>query len=949
MRILQIDAARFGVLNVEKPIEFSNGLNLWISRNQAGKTTLLTFLEWMLYGPLATRGQRDPKGVERWTPWSGGQPMGRLVIQPELPNWPGEMMVSARFNDYFIQLSEYRTQKTLTDRVEVNKNGEWNLGQQLLNLSRESFRLSLSALQENLVEPLRGGSLRQMVTSDLGKLVENPDVAKVDRLLGSLETPMFHLDNGPARTIKEHKIDITRELDILGLERKQLEQRLGEFRELITERDTLSSQLEQQERVVQGLERQANHLELARNYYLIEVARQVDEAPAEKEDWKTAHPEYMQITPELEQEVTKLATQLEVVEQELTHTQDEMKQLEQQLLLEEQKSHGSSDASVAAALQLREAAVEVERAHNDFQRARVRLEEVEGKIPTDVRNRYMELQKLFEPHAANLTAIMDWQKDHMKINEYLAELRERRADLQIMTRVKLPLTFYIGLGLAAFSWLPIPFAGNLGIIFGWVPYIIWALILVVAIVLMYPYWRMRKATGPAAVELREVIKPAIDEGLNQLGAQDRKRRRFIELYEIDRNTWDKLVDNILEYTQLDMQMREYTTALRDVEILKSRRDTAWVSISEVHPLAPLGVDMGWLNEQLAAIGGPAPTQDTLATLRARIDENRKDLQRLTAQRDQYASALEQRLAPVGFAAQLKQGLRSAVDGFRQVALRVNRTRSTSDRSTFYEEATRGLAMSEPDFRREWGKLNPAEQERLSQLASTQQGFDTACTRLRELISARQEASSQRDKLRQSLDMLRDDLTKYGQIDREAQRMNERTTQAQHRQVLLERWEKALDVSRRMIDSLVSRAGQEAAPEIQRELRKTLIQAPIAGVKDISLGSNLELMLSVEGAPASIPAEQLWTYLSTGAQKQVALALRLSMARTASGRTSLPLLLDEPLEELDDERAALLFDYITKLAESTQVVIMTCHQRLYKWLLEKHQEVHELPVAVRPTP
>ena len=78
MRIVQIESARFGVLNIDTPLKLAPGLNLWVSANQAGKSTLLTFLEWMLYGPQPKRNQRDPQTVQRWTPWAGGQPMGDI-------------------------------------------------------------------------------------------------------------------------------------------------------------------------------------------------------------------------------------------------------------------------------------------------------------------------------------------------------------------------------------------------------------------------------------------------------------------------------------------------------------------------------------------------------------------------------------------------------------------------------------------------------------------------------------------------------------------------------------------------------------------------------------------------------------------------------------------------------------------------------------------------------
>lgn len=944
MRILQIDAARFGALSIDSPIKFSPGLNLWISGNQAGKTTLLTFLEWMLYGPQSQRGQRDASALQRWTPWAGGQPTGRIIVQPELPDWPGEMMISVRFSDYFVQVSEYRTQKTLVDRVNVAKSGEWDLGLQLLNLSRDSFRLSLQALQETLVEPLRGGSLRQMVTSDLGKLVENPDVAAVDRILATLENPVFKLGLGPAATIREHQTAVTKELDLLGLERIRLEQRLGEFRELLGDRDALTAQLEQQERVVQGLERQTRQLDLARSHYLLRGAGQAAAPPAEDTDWQQQHPEYLQITAELEQEVTELSSQLELATQELERNQAELAHLESQYEQEQRRLAGSGSSQLSAQ-QLRTAAAAVEAAYEETRKSRQRCKELADQVPEGIRARYEELEKLYREHHENLSAIIAWQKDRSETDQRMVKLRERRAELQIMSRVNLPWYFYLGLFFAAFSWILLPLGGQLGL-FDWIPWMFMAILLAVAAILTYPYWKLRRATGPAATELRTVVKPQIDAVLEELAAQDRRRRRFLEDYGIERPIWDALVDNIMEFQQLDLRMREYNSSLRDLDMQSSRLSSAWVAIGELHPLAPPVVDMGWLREQLEFYSGGATAPDALATLQARIDDCRKDVARLSTQQQQYEQALAERLAPVGFAAQLQQGLRQAVDGFRQAAQLVRRHQQSAERQSIYEESARAMALDEGAFHDQWRQLTPVEQERLSQLAATREGFDTVCTRLTELGGAVRDATAQRDKLRGTVEQLREQLTDYARIDREAQQVNDRRADAERRHALLERWDKALNVTRRIIESLVDRAGAQAAPEIEREMKKTLDGAPISGVKDVSLGPKLELLVKIEGAPASIPPARLWTYLSTGAQKQVALALRLAMARTASGRTSLPLLLDEPLEELDDERAELVFSYVARLADSSQVLLMTCHERLYRWLLERHGEAHELDIPTR---
>ena len=57
MRLLAIEQARFGTLDVREPLQLAPGLNICVAPNQAGKSTLLTLIEWLLYG-VPPRGRR---------------------------------------------------------------------------------------------------------------------------------------------------------------------------------------------------------------------------------------------------------------------------------------------------------------------------------------------------------------------------------------------------------------------------------------------------------------------------------------------------------------------------------------------------------------------------------------------------------------------------------------------------------------------------------------------------------------------------------------------------------------------------------------------------------------------------------------------------------------------------------------------------------------------------
>ena len=101
----------------------------------------------------------------------------------------------------------------------------------------------------------------------------------------------------------------------------------------------------------------------------------------------------------------------------------------------------------------------------------------------------------------------------------------------------------------------------------------------------------------------------------------------------------------------------------------------------------------------------------------------------------------------------------------------------------------------------------------------------------------------------------------------------------------------------------------------------------AGVRVIrdseSTNNKAKLIIDLENG-AFIPANQL----STGARAVLYLALRLAVADEQSSRTGvwLPLICDDPLVHLDDERAPQAMALLAKAAQNRQVILLTCNKR-----------------------
>ncbi|MEM1410110.1 MAG: hypothetical protein AAGG79_05115, partial [Pseudomonadota bacterium] len=70
-------------------------------------------------------------------------------------------------------------------------------------------------------------------------------------------------------------------------------------------------------------------------------------------------------------------------------------------------------------------------------------------------------------------------------------------------------------------------------------------------------------------------------------------------------------------------------------------------------------------------------------------------------------------------------------------------------------------------------------------------------------------------------------------------------------------------------------------------------------------------------------------LSRGTQEQLALLTRLAFAKLAARQGQpAPVILDDALVFADDARLEALFDIIRQVADVTQVIVFSCHERLF---------------------
>ena len=205
----------------------------------------------------------------------------------------------------------------------------------------------------------------------------------------------------------------------------------------------------------------------------------------------------------------------------------------------------------------------------------------------------------------------------------------------------------------------------------------------------------------------------------------------------------------------------------------------------------------------------------------------------------------------------------------------------------------------------------------------------------------EQAAQNVDQARAGLTALDRDLArleqKRGGLQEALLRLKEQTGAAQVEDCLLDLENKRRDLARRhdsllLAGELLDRAMDQYRLEAQPSLLKRAgeyLEVMTGGVY-AWLGSDLFQAKTnqpprLSARPGAGQAERQAEVLSRGTRDQLYLCLRLALAdEITSGSESLPLILDDPLVNFDDARLESALRLLGRVAESRQVILLTCH-------------------------
>ena len=198
MRIVELNISQFGCFE-NKKIELGGGLNLIYGENESGKSTILSFIKFMLYG--LTRRSATNFERERAISWSAHRAAGSMTLEC------GSRLyrIERSFTESGRGGSEKLAILCLDDGSTVST--ELQPGEYFLGVPREVFEGSACVGQMRSAD-INGEKLASSIENMLSAADESVDTAKILKTLDSVRVTYRHKSkSGGSLFEEEHRIN----------------------------------------------------------------------------------------------------------------------------------------------------------------------------------------------------------------------------------------------------------------------------------------------------------------------------------------------------------------------------------------------------------------------------------------------------------------------------------------------------------------------------------------------------------------------------------------------------------------------------------------------------------------------------------------------------------------------------------------------------------------------
>jgi uncharacterized protein YhaN len=120
-----------------------------------------------------------------------------------------------------------------------------------------------------------------------------------------------------------------------------------------------------------------------------------------------------------------------------------------------------------------------------------------------------------------------------------------------------------------------------------------------------------------------------------------------------------------------------------------------------------------------------------------------------------------------------------------------------------------------------------------------------------------------------------------------------------------------------------------------EIANELLKQASLDYEMLQFDADMNIRVRRKGSRDPLSTWQMQNQVSQGSREQLSFIVHLAVSKFLSKRRPLPLILDEPFADVDDDRFVRNMRLLLKIAASgKQVIVFSCHQKRHQWLMEQ---------------
>jgi uncharacterized protein YhaN len=915
MKIKTLTPSAFGKFRASSPIEFSDGLNIVRGDNEAGKSTLQSFILGMFYGfkkEGKTRISRHPE-YERYRPWTGSDYRGTMTYEEGGRTY----RIERSFDPDLTRVFDDNTGEDITHLFSQDSRKEYDFAHRHFGLSAKEFRNTVWIGQlGSPQEPGLGAEIQGKLESILQGGSEDVPLVRALSVLADERAKI----KAP-RSVKAKLDIIQREIADLRQELKLAAEREEELRGWLIEASDLSKEKLRLEGLVSEGELELAYLRYWMLKGLLNEAGEIESdisglmARLSEAQWAKDIPEGS------EQQYQAIKQEKDIIFRRAAEAKDEARRLNERLEALEAKlaaagalaESGVDEAALASLysryLSAKANTYKSERAANDARRE-LRAAEEEGRI------------KGYPDEEFNKDIIEE--AEDLQETVFLTERAKAQLDVEA-ERARSVVASRNPRGAA--GWLYALSLGALGIAVALTVMAMpmsWAAFGVAVVLFAAGVFRQR-----SAAQLRRAGEEALAEKEREV--EEQVQRIAAAKAALSDYLAGLGARSVEELRAVARELDTFRARLRNARDRYEIAHKYWFEASQ--EFSTIEKEMvGVLKASGCLESGETVTEAAVDTFRRKLADlstdkhNLKGLKERICENDALLQNLEERLSTVSIR---ERDLLAAcrVDSVSELERKLASKKE-------YDEATRSLAEARA---RQAALLSgrdlAAVEEEVAALAaevegspeSVDSGADHPAVSERDYEAKRRAQDDLKSRLSEidlRLAGLQNGIRLRTQEGRSSSEIEEDLArkQAVEEELIDER--DALDLAHSTLTELSKSLRREFAPALNKHVGEILGRITSGKYTDIKISPDLEMSLVHPDTGKQVETG----LLSGGTIDQCYFALRVAIAKAITKKEEFPFFLDDSFVQYDDKRLAGALEILSQLAQRHQVLIFSCHGR-----------------------